>query len=64
MEITVIETKRNNVIQVTTLDERWYMRQSDKKVVPSVSWIAGSYPKGKWLEEWKAKLGLEEANAN
>jgi hypothetical protein len=66
---TVDETKR--IVQVTTTDERWYVRESldektglpSYKYVPSVTWIAGHYPKGVGFYKWLADKGWNEAEA-
>lgn len=57
--------------QVTIADERWYMKERiDEKTglpvmvaVPSVTWIAGSYPKGVGYYKWLAERGWDEAEA-
>lgn len=51
-----------NIVQITTLDERWY--EVDKGVfAPSVTWIAGYYPKGIGFMKWLASNGWNEAEA-
>lgn len=68
-------TVTDTSVQVTIADERWYSRQGvnavtglpETQFVPSVSWIAGHYPKGigfyKWLagQSWDESQALKEA---
>lgn len=69
-EIRVADKKRG-IVQVTIADERWYMRQSEDKAtglpiflaVPSVTWIAGHYPKGIGFYKWLADKGWDESQA-
>ena len=64
---TVDEEKK--ILQVTTVDERWYIRQSTDKVtglpiyeyVPSVTWICEYYPKGIAYYKWLANKGWNES---
>lgn len=66
MKIDIRKTKEDGVIQITTLDERWYSKEIDKGVYafnPSVSWIAGHYPKGVGFYKWLADKGWDEAEA-
>lgn len=66
-----IRTVTDGVVQVTTADERWYGREGMNKEtglpeiqwVPSVSWIAGHYPKGTPFYRWLAEKGWDEAEA-
>jgi hypothetical protein len=59
------------IVQVTIADERWYMRPAKDPVtglpthlaVPSVTWIAGHYPKGIGFYKWLADRGWDEAQA-
>lgn len=59
------------IVQITTFDERWYARPNENKVtglpeydfVPSVTWIAGYYPKGIQFYKWLADKGWDEAEA-
>ncbi len=59
------------IVQITTLDERWYFKPSENKVsgvpeftsVPSVTWISGYYPKGIAYYKWIADHGWDEAEA-
>lgn len=61
MKIEIKKTKEEGVIQITTVDERWY--QKEDEFVPSVTWIAGYYPKGIGFYKWLANKGWEEAEA-
>ena len=61
MNCQVIKTKREGLIQITTLDERWYLRQSDEKLFKSATWVAGCYPKGIGFYKWLAEHGWDEA---
>lgn len=57
--------------QVTIADERWYMKPTTDQVtqlptftaVPSVTWIAGHYPKGVAFYKWLADKGWDESQA-
>lgn len=68
--IKTVDEKRG-IIQVTTADERWYFKTVPGakdglptfKVVPSVTWIAGHYPKGIAFYKWLASKGWDEAEA-
>jgi hypothetical protein len=68
--IRVVDEKKR-IVQVTTTDERWYVRESadektglpSYKYVPSVTWIAGHYPKGVGFYKWLADKGWNEAEA-
>lgn len=63
-DIKVVDTERN-IVRVTTLDERFYMRtEADPttglpEVVyrPSVSWIVDFFPKGTGFQTWLKKNG-------
>jgi hypothetical protein len=58
-------------VQVTVADERWYSRLGTNAVtglpeiqyVPSVTWIAGHYPKGVGFYKWLADKGWDESEA-
>ena len=60
--------KENNIARITIVDERWYVR--DNVFYPSVTWIAGHYPKGiafyRWLADkgWNESLAIKNAAAN
>ena len=64
-----VANKEKRIVQITTLDERWYAREvKDKETglpkfefVPSASWIASYCPKGIGLMKWYANLGWDEA---
>lgn len=68
--IREIDEKRG-IIQVTTADERWYIKEiTNAKTglpeflyVPSVTWIAGHYPKGIQFYKWLAEKGWDESQA-
>ena len=64
MKKTLIE-KNNGIVQLTLVDERWYIDTNSKtpKFVPSVTWIAGYYPKGIAFYKWLAEKGWDEAEA-
>lgn len=63
--------KTRGIIQVTTADERWYIRQAQDKItglpthefVPSVTWITDHYPKGIGFYKWLANTGWDESQA-
>ena len=58
-------------VQVTIADERWYCRPGtnretglpETQYVPSVTWIAGHYPKGIGFYKWLADKGWDESEA-
>lgn len=58
------------ILQVTTVDERWYVREtfddqtglpSGHDFVPSVTWITSKYPMGVGFYRWLAGMGWDEA---
>lgn len=61
--------EKKGIMQVTILDERFYSKQvTDEttglpiiKYYPSISWIAGFYPKGVEFYKWLAAKGWDEA---
>lgn len=62
--------EKKGIVQVTIADERWYLKPSKDengipiiKGVPSVTWIAGKYPKGIQFYKWLADKGWDEAEA-
>lgn len=63
--------KAKGIKRVTTYDERWYIFPSDNPDTglpgydydPSVTWIAGCYPKGIKFYKWLADHGWDEAEA-
>ena len=69
-EIRTID-KEKGIVQITTYDERWYAKTFDNpttglpdyQFVPSVTWIAGHYPKGIAFYKWLADKGWDEAEA-
>ena len=65
MKIERRETKENGIIQVTTLDERWYIDEEDTEQpdYPSNTWICGYYYKGQQFWKWLASKGWDEAEA-
>jgi hypothetical protein len=68
--IKTVDEKRG-IIQVTIATERWYIRERENPVtklpefnyVPSVTWIAGHYPKGIQFYKWLAEQGWDESQA-
>lgn len=66
-----ITDKKRGIVQITTDDERWYMRlahatKTEKEhlvYLPSSSWIASYYPKGIGYMKWLADKGWNEAEA-
>lgn len=68
--IREVDQKRG-IMQVTTSDERWYLKRTENEEtglpvftpVPSVTWIAGYYPKGIGFYKWLADQGWDEAQA-
>lgn len=67
-EIRIVN-KEKKILQVTTIDERWYIKEStnavnglpEYKYVPSVTWIANYYPKGIAYYKWLAEKGWDES---
>lgn len=57
----IIKEAKNGIVQITVADERWYVR--DGRFVPSVTWIAGHYPKGVAFYKWLADKGWDEAES-
>lgn len=63
--------KTKGIVQITTTDERWYVKESKNEItglpefryVPSVTWIAGCYPKGIAFYKWLANQGWDEGQA-
>lgn len=58
----IIEKLENGITRVTVCDERWYQKDQSG-FVPSVTWIAGHYPKGTPFYKWLAEKGWDEAEA-
>jgi hypothetical protein len=63
MKIEIRTTTEPGMVQITTLDERWYYREGDQKLFPSITWIAGYYPKGIEFYKWLANKGWDESQA-
>lgn len=63
MKIEYRETKEPGWVQITTIDERFYLRQEDQRVFPSVTWICGYYPRGIEFYKWLASRGWDESIA-
>jgi hypothetical protein len=69
-EIRSVDEKLG-IVQVTIADERWYIKDvinpttklPEFMYVPSVTWIAGHYPKGVGFYKWLADRGWDEAQA-
>jgi hypothetical protein len=69
-EIIVVD-KEKGVYRVTTPDERFYLTEGKDKETglptflwkPSVTWIAGYYPKGIAFYKWLANKGWDEAES-
>lgn len=67
-EIRVVS---DTTMQITVADERWYVRDGVDRVtglpckefVPSVTWIAGHYPKGIGFYKWLAQRSWDESEA-
>jgi hypothetical protein len=63
--------EKRGIVQITVSDDRWYTRPSRDpqtdipfyKAVPSVTWIAGFWPKGVGFYKWLADKGWDEAEA-
>jgi hypothetical protein len=59
------------IVQVTIANERWYVKEVENPqtklpeflYVPSVTWIAGHYPKGIAFYKWLADNGWDESQA-
>lgn len=69
-EIRTVD-KVKGILQVTTTDERWYVRDKTNpetglpqyEFVPSVTWICDHYPKGIAFYKWLASKGWDESQA-
>lgn len=57
--------EKQGIVQITIADERWYVKTVGETVtyVPSVTWIAGKYPKGIQFYKWLAEKGWDESQA-
>lgn len=70
-KIIRITDEKRGIVQVTTSDERWYLKPSTDPVtelpvykpVPSSTWIAEHWPKGIGFYRWLADKGWDEAEA-
>jgi hypothetical protein len=69
--IELVDEKKG-IIQITDLSERWYAKPYNNeetglpegyKFFPSVTWIAGCYPKNMGFVKWIASKGFDEAEA-
>lgn len=68
--IKEVDQKRG-IVQITTSDERWYLKSGKDTItglptyspVPSVTWVAGHWPKGIAFYKWLADKGWDEAEA-
>jgi hypothetical protein len=72
MQKIIRETdEKRGILQVTIADERWYIKEvQDSRTklpkfiyVPSVTWVAGHYPKGIAFYKWLADKGWDESQA-
>jgi hypothetical protein len=67
-QIRVVD-KENKIVQITTVDERWYSKEIPDPVtgipthlfVPSSTWICSYYPKGIAYHQWIAQKGWDKA---
>jgi hypothetical protein len=63
--------EKRGIVQITVADERWYTKPGKDAAigvpvytpVPSVTWIAGFWPKGVGFYKWLADKGWDEAEA-
>lgn len=68
--IKEVDEKRG-IVQVTVADERWYLKPAKDEAsglpiylpLPSITWIAGYWPKGIGFYKWLAEKGWDEAEA-
>lgn len=63
MKIELRQTKEPGIVQITTLDERWYHNTVKNIFRPSSTWISSYYPKGIAFYKWLANTGWDEAEA-
>lgn len=61
MNIEIRKTKEDGIIQITTLDERWY--EKNGAFNPSITWIGHYSPMGLGLLKHYADKGWDEAQA-
>ena len=59
--IKTIKNVTKDIVQITTVDERWYVKED--MFVPSVTWICNYYPKGTAFYKWLANHGWDESEA-
>lgn len=61
----ILRENNNGIIQLTVVDERFYIdtRSETPKFIPSITWIAGKYPKGVQFYKWLAEHGWDESQA-
>lgn len=70
-KIIRIADEKQGIVQITTADERWYLKPSTDpitqlpvfKPVPSSTWVASYWPKGIGYYRWLADKGWDEAQA-
>lgn len=65
-KVIKIINEEKKIVQITTIDERWYDKPDDKGnslFYPSVTWICEYYPKGIGFYKWLADKGWDEAEA-
>jgi hypothetical protein len=65
MKIEIRKTKQDGIVQITTLDERWYSKddKDGPRFNPSITWIAHHSPMGLGLLKFYAQHGWDEAQA-
>lgn len=65
MKYEIKDFFEEGLVRITVADERWYVKEVNKQhiAVPSVTWIAGKYPKGVQFYKWLAQKGWDEAEA-
>lgn len=61
MKLEYRTTLPSGLIQITTLDERFYRKPDDNTDYPAITWIGGKFPKGPGYENWLKKVGEEAA---
>lgn len=63
MKIQIKQIK-DDLVQVTTVDERWYIKGEEEKIFyPSATWVYSFYPKGVAYFKWLASKGWDESQA-
>jgi hypothetical protein len=63
MKIEKRDTTKPGLVQITTMDERWYYNEKLGIYRPSSSWISSYYPKGIAFYKWLGEKGWNEAEA-